>query len=236
VENKMKRYLSFLILLFVGLGFFLIAQATDEKDNDAIRETGSVQITNIIIDNFEDAGAWQGKMPRDLGIIRVMSREGGAGPVKDINSNENKFCLGAKIAYFKTGASWFSLAPPREIAVKGLSRELSVWACGRNFNHELQGIVRDYSGELRFTTFGKLNFPGWQKLNAQIPSSIEQENYKLYSSDRLRGIRFVSMLIKCSPDETVGEYYMYLDNLTAKTDIFLENPANLDKDDMRDTW
>lgn len=225
-------------VLMIGTSLFAQDANKDESLGVSanLSDTGSVQITNILIEAFEDAGSWQGLMPRDLGIIRVQAREGGPKDVIEKDKENNKYCLGAKVSFFKTGYSHFSLQPPREIQIKGVSKSLSIWVAGRNFTHKLRAIIRDFNGELRFTSFGRLNFYGWQQLHAQIPMSIVQENYKLFSVDRPRGIKFCSFVIDCAPDETVGDYFMYIDNLEAKTDIFWDNPSNLDSFDMKDTW
>lgn len=241
----MKKIILFCLSFFI-LTIFVSAQeaeGTEENNNDSadtdvpesLSDTGSVEISNILIENFEDAGAWQGEMPRDLGIIRVQAREGGPRDLTE-NNEKNKFCLGAKILFFKTGASWFSISPPKDIAVKGLSKSFSVWVAGRNFKHNLKALIRDYNGDLNMIEFGQLNFFGWQELYAQIPMSIEQENYKLYSVDRPRGIKFVSFFVNCAQDETVGSYYLYIDDLRAKTDVFWENPKNKDEYNPKDTW
>jgi len=228
--------LLFASLFFLGYSQDAANTGEEAKKAGNLSDTGTLEIQDIIIDDFEDAGSWQGQMPRDLGIIKIQAREGGAGELVKADAEKNKFVLGAKIAYFKTGPSWFSIYPPREIQIKGITKSLSVWVAGRNFSHVLKAIIRDYNGNLRYTSFGRLAFPGWQQLTAQIPLNVVQENYKLFSTDRPRGIRFVSFLVECAMDETVGEYYCYLDNLSAMSDMFLDNPENQDAHDPRDTW
>jgi hypothetical protein len=236
----MKKILAFFVLASLVSIFLLNAQPADTEPQDdaeiaSLADTASVVLTNIIVDDFEDAGAWQGEMPRDLGIIKIQAREGGAGEVKP-DENQTYYCLGAKVSFFKTGPSWFSISPPREIPIKGLCQSLSVWVCGRSFSHKLKAIMRDFNGELRFTSFNKLIFAGWKKLEARVPDNVIQDNYKLFSSDRPRGIKFVSFVVDCAQDETVGEYYMYLDNLEARSDVFYEVPENQIPHNMQDNW
>lgn len=238
----MKKIWLSVSILVLGAAWYLFAQdaatttADDGGSDNVLSDTGTVEIEQVLVDDFEDAGSWQGMMARDLGIIRVQKREGGPADLTEADPDNNQYILGAKVSYFKTGPSWFALAPPREIPVAGISKGLSVWVAGRNFQHHLKAIIRDFNGDLRFTKFGKLNFPGWQKMEAAIPDSVDQYNYRLVSYDRPRGILFHSLVIDCAMDETVGEYYLYLDNLEATSDMFLENPDNQIQDDPKDNW
>ncbi len=236
----MKKIILLSIVSLTALtvtGFYLFSQnaaapAATSSANSA--SVGGGTLTNFLIDNFEDAGAWQGNMPNDLGLIRILRREGGPKDLRNADSNANRYVLGAKVDYFKTGPSWFTVAPPKDIAIPGATRNFSIWVAGRSFSHVLKILYKDFNGEARYSIFGKLNFPGWQKLGAQVPPSVVQDNYKLNAVDHPRGIRITSLLVECAMDETSGEYFVYFDELRAQTDMF--NEDNKDPDDPQDDW
>ncbi|MFC1503935.1 flagellar filament outer layer protein FlaA [Spirochaetota bacterium] len=234
----MKIKIALMLLIILGLA---LAQnpppATVDTSRDADIKiestTAVVDIEDYVVDNFEDAGVWIGEMPRDMGIIRVIRKKGGPSKVTKAAQNAGEYVLGAKVKYFRTGHNWFGIYPPREKSIRGIAKVLSMWVCGRNYNHTIKIIIRDFRGNLNEISLGKINFLGWQELSAQIPSGVIQENYKL-SLDR--GIKFHSLLINCHPQETSGTFFIYLDNLIAKTDMFAERPENRDPDDMVDDW
>jgi len=231
----MKKILIAVSALIAFWGVYVFSQegtATKPAATTGLSGSGSV-ISNFTIDDFEDAGSWQGHMPIDLGLIRVLRREGAPGELKK-EGKQNKYVLGAKVAYFKTGPSWFAVTPPRPVPIPGIAKSFSLWVAGRSFSHILKATFKDYNGELRFCTFGKLNFPGWQKMSAQISPNVLQDNYKLNSLDRPRGISVTSLLIECAMEETSGEYYLYVDDFKAQTDVFFEE--NKDPDDIQDNW
>lgn len=201
----------------------------------AFAQSNSAQgMTNFLIDNFEDAGTWTGAMPTDLGIIRVSRKEGAPKELKGGDSNANKFILGSKVSYFTTGQSWFALRPPREVPLPGVTKNITVWAAGRNLNHTLKVMYRDFDGKIYLTPFGKLNYPGWQKLTAQIPTSVKQEDFRVTTPDHPRGITFVALVVECALGETTGDYFVYFDELRSEADTFLEN--NRDPEDPIDNW
>ena len=108
---------------------------------------------------------------------------------------------------------------------------MSVWVVGRNFNHVLKVMILDYFGEYKEITVGKLNFLGWKKMTFAIPPGITQSDYHYTAKN---GIQFLGFKVECDIDESYGRYYLYFDDLSAVTDLFLE--TNLDVDDMQDIW
>ena len=48
------------------------------------------------------------------------------------------------------------------------------------------------------------------------------------------GIRVIGFRIDFNPEDTYGNYYLYLDDLRAVTDLFPEESR--DTDDMQDNW
>jgi hypothetical protein len=126
----------------------------------------------------------------------------------------------------------------RAIPIEGITKIVSVWVVGRNYNHVLWLELKDFFGNSFELPMGKLNFQGWKKLSVAIPpqnpdgrTGIVQRNFH-YTSHM--GLRVVGFRIECDPDEDFGSYYIYFDDLRAVTDLFAEDMR--DSDDMPDTW
>jgi len=241
MKNKTKLYLKLTVLvifLFSIISMVLLfAQGNPAgnktKGSEYQSSTAIVDIEPFIIDDFEQAGLWYGVMPRDMGIIRVMKREGGPTSIKEKAPEKNKFVLGAKVKYFTPGFNWFGFKPPKPVKIPGIAKALSIWVAGRNYNHTLDIVIRNYKGKLNAIPTGRLNFMGWKELSGIIPISVPQDDFHTSSE---RGILFESILVKCDPKETSGTYYIYLDNLKARTDLFMEKEDNKDPDDPSDEW
>ena len=210
-----------IVLLFLAISGLVYAQDTE-----------GTKWRDYLVDSFEAAGEWEGEMPRDMGIIRVMRRDGAAPEGKD--SPGHKYVLGTKVSYFKRGPSWFSMSPPREISIGGITKKLKVWVAGRNFRHELKALIRDFMGNLHLVSFGSLNFPGWQQMESHLTHQVIQDDHRYIGREKQRGINLKSMVVECAQEEAYGHYYIYLDDLKAYTDFYLED--NRDPDDIIDDW
>lgn len=222
---------TFLILLAPAL---LWAQ---QEDIDELRvgvETATQLIADIPVTHLEDADAWSTSMPLDQGLILSMRRRGRPLEVPQIDPNdgtENSYVLGVKVSFTQRGYSRFRVSPPRPIKIPGITKALSVWVCGRSFRHRLYVHVLDYEGNPMILDMGLLDFVGWKKLSIAIPSSIKQYNYH---NTEWRGLSFNGMSIETDPEESYGTYYVYFDEIIARTDIYSEE--HRDEDDMEDGW
>jgi hypothetical protein len=125
--------------------------------------------------------------------------------------------------------------PIRPIPIEGITKTISVWVAGRNFNHELILLIQDFFGKNFELNMGNLNFQGWKQLTVYVPptreSGIVQRNY--HYNNRM-GIKIVGFRVDVDPTEAFGSYYVYLDDLRAVTDLFAEESR--DPDDMVDSW
>ena len=218
-----------------------VATNIDQKTvggKGVLGRSGLMNVRTLLLDDFETADDWLGQMPRDYGIIVVKRREGGPSEVRDADKENNKYVLGARISYFKTGAASFSITPPREIDVLGVSKSISVWVAGRNYSHRLYALIRYVVGRTHKVRIGKkLNFPGWEKISGQFTDNVIQEDLRYaLRSNKKRGIVLLSMFVECAMDETVGDYYFYMDQLQVETDMFYEDEQNRNLDDMIDKW
>ena len=202
-------------------------RVNETRADDNEKTADGVEV--VVIDDFEDAGIWEGDMPRDHGIIRVMRREGSP---KEINDAGSQYVLGAKISFFKTGFAWASISPPREKLINGLTRKLKLWTLGRGFNHELKAVIRDVVGQLHVISFGRLDYYGWKEMETLMISDSDNVKQSKRSFSGRDGIHLNSIVVDCAMDRTTGHYYIYFDNLRAEVEPF----EPLDEDDMRDDW
>ncbi len=195
-------------------------------------------LKEVSVTKFEDSAFWYGAMPLDMGVLTLKRLEGKPAEKKPIEDEaklgikeKDDYVLGVKVNFFRRGESSFSVHPLNPIAVEGITKTISVWAVGRNYNHVLKILFQDYFGNQQEVTVGKLNFIGWKKLTVAIPPSITQTEYHYTYKN---GIKITGFKVECDQMEAYGTYYLYLDDMRAVTDLFGE--AKRDQDDMSDGW
>ena len=231
------------IILTIGLALLLpallVAQATEGVKAESIGiDSAQQKLVEVSVNKFEDVAFWRSVMPVDQGIVKIRRFEGSPGDKEPVPGEkaaniqeEDRYVLGAKVQFFKRGKHVFAMFPVRPFAIEGLTKTISVWVVGRNFNHVLKAVISDYFGQRRELIIGKLNFMGWKKLTFAIPPRIVQEELHFTSK---RGIKFLGFKVEFAPAEAYGTYYIYFDDLRATTDLFAE--AFRDLDDMADGW
>jgi hypothetical protein len=150
----------------------------------------------------------------------------------------DRYVLGTRVDFLRRGYNSFTLNPEHPIPIEGITKTISIWVAGRNFNHTLSILIQDYFGREFELYMGKLNFQGWKKLTVAVPpqandgrNGIVQRNYH-YNNQM--GIKVVGLRVDCDPAEAQGSYYIYFDDLRAVTDLFAEDGRDLD--DMDDSW
>lgn len=240
----MKRAsLAAVLSLFVVAAF---AQQADLGTPDPEKigvDSAQQKLKEISVDKFESAGFWLSRMSTDEGYTTTRLFEGapaGKQPIEEEKDLDipDKYVLGTRIDFLRRGATSFTVFPIRPIPIEGITKTISVWVVGRNYNHTLKIMVQDFFGNEFELFMGKLNFQGWKKLTVAIPpqsadgkSGIIQRNYH-YNS--FMGLKVVGFKVECDPMEAYGSYYIYFDDLRAVTDLFAEE--NRDPDDMVDSW
>jgi len=235
----MKKALFLSLILTVALSGIVFAQDAGDPNASEIGISSAQQkLKEISISKMEDAGLWYGIMPGDEGILQLRRFDGSPldkepieGEVEAGIEEPDVNVLGAKVSFYKRGASTFSIRPVRPLPVEGITKTISVWVAGRNTNHVLQLQISDHFGNTAFINMGKLNFVGWKKVTVSVPPSIVQRDYHYFSK---MGITIDGFNILCDLDETYGNYYIYLDDLRAVTDLFAEESR--DEDDILDAW
>jgi hypothetical protein len=237
--------------LFFGIvcllaGGFLFAQSVDNIDAASLGAENSAQqyLKEISVDKFELEGFWRSEMSVDQGVTLSRLRDGSPEGKEPLEGEQNlstsdKYILGTRVDFYHRGPATIRILAEHPIQVEGITKTISVWAAGRNFNHELYVVIQDYNGRQYGLKMGSLNFQGWQQLSVAVPAQgddrsiggIKQQDYH-YASNM--GIKIVGFEIRCDPLETYGTYYLYLDDLRVVTDLFLENSR--DSDDVADGW
>jgi hypothetical protein len=212
-------------------------------------ETAQQKLKEVSVDKFEAAGFWEAKISADEGVITNRLFEGrpagsAAEPVADPRyvgqdpKTVDKYVLGVRTDFYTRGYNEIFINAKRPVPIEGITKTVSVWIVGRNYNHVLWLELKDFFGNTFELPMGKLNFQGWKKLSVAIPpqnpdgrTGIVQRNFH-YTSHM--GLKVVGFRIECDPEEAYGTYYIYFDDLRAVTDLFAEDMR--DQDDMSDTW
>jgi len=212
-------------------------------------ETAQQKLKEVSIDKFESAGFWDAAISADEGYIQARLFEGSpAGKANEPIADErnvgidtktaDKYVFGVRTDFYMRGSNEIYINAKRPIPIEGITKTLSVWVVGRNYNHQLKIVLQDFFGNRFELPMGKLNFQGWKKLSVAVPpqnpdgkTGIVQRNFH-YTSHM--GLKVVGFKIECDPEEAFGTYYVYFDDLRAVSDLFAED--NRDADDMPDTW
>jgi hypothetical protein len=242
----MKRLLAVVLVLFVA-GFMSAQQSGTEIGGPNPERLGIDEAQQLLkevsVEKFEHDGFWRSTMSHDEGFPTTRLFSGGPAskqPIPDEEGMEipDKYVLGTRVDFLRRGYNSFTLYPIRPIPIEGITKTISLWVVGRNFNHELKILIQDFFGRDYEIFVGKLNFQGWKKLTVAIPPQAEdglngvvQRNYH-YNNQM--GIKVTGFRVDCDPMEAYGSYYIYFDDLRAVTDLFAED--NRDPDDMSDAW
>jgi hypothetical protein len=212
-------------------------------------DTAQSKLKEVSVDMFQAAGFWDASISSDEGLVTSRLFEGrpagsAAEPPADpryVGQDPKivqKYVYGVKTQFYARGYNEIFITAKRPLPIEGITKTISVWVVGRNYNHILWVELKDFFGNGFELPMGKLNFSGWKKLSVAVPpqnpdgrSGIIQRNFH-YTSHM--GLKVVGFRIECDPDEAFGTYYIYFDDLRAVTDLFAED--NRDTDDLPDTW
>jgi hypothetical protein len=240
----MKRYI--IIALLISICGFAFAQQEEVGGTNTERlgiDAAQQKLKEISVEKFEHDGFWRSFMSPDQGYTTTRLFEGSPLGKKPIPEEEglnipDRYVLGTRVDYLHRGYSSFTMYPIRPIPIEGITKTISLWVAGRNFDHELHILIQDFFGRNFELYVGKLNFQGWKQLTVAIPpqamngwSGIVQRNYH-YNNQM--GIKVVGFRVDVDPMEAQGSYYVYLDDVRAITDLFAEDSR--DPDDMVDSW
>ncbi|MCL2410435.1 MAG: flagellar filament outer layer protein FlaA [Treponema sp.] len=238
---------KFLIVTFIFLiGSFLHAQEWEVGTTDPTRigiDTAQQMIMEVSVDRFEHDGLWRSRMSSDDGFTTTRLFRGAPAGRQPIPGEEgmdipDNYVLGTRVDFLRRGYHSFFIYPVRPIPIEGIVKTISMWVVGRNFNHELFVLVRDFFGRQYEFSMGRLNFMGWQRMFAVIPPAPDDGLSGVVQRSRHHfdhfGLQIVGFRIDVDPMEARGSYYIYFDALRAYTDLFSEH--HRDPDDMVDGW
>jgi hypothetical protein len=242
----MKRFI--LISLFLFFAGFLFAQQRGTEIGAPNAERIGIDVAQqllkeVSVDKFEHDGYWRSTMSPDDGYVTTRLFSGGPAGKEPVPEEEgldipDRYVLGSRVDFIHRGFTNFTIYPIRPVPVEGITKTVSVWVVGRNYNHELKLLLQDFFGRNYELYVGKLNFQGWKKLTVAIPPQAEdgfngivQRNF--HYNNQL-GIQITGFRVDCDPMEAYGSYYIYFDDLRAVTDLFAE--SSRDADDMSDAW
>ncbi len=232
----MKRFVLPIVLVLAAIAPVLAQQGVVNPNIGV--DTAQQRLKEVSISKFEDSGFWRVYMPIDQGVIEARRFVGGpAGkvPIPDEEAlgiaTPDDHVLGVKASFFRRGNAEIYVQPIRPLQAPGITKTISVWVAGRNFNHRLYVVVGDYFGNINFLDMGLLNFSGWKQLTVAVPPTIRQRDH--HYNDRM-GLQILGFMIDPALMETYGTYYVYFDDLRVLTDLFAEESR--DPDDMVDSW
>ena len=240
----MKKISFAILTLSVFFAVSVFAQTDSLSDPDASNignDSARQALREVSVERFEREGSWNVHISPDYGVISGRLFDGSPA-AKELNDPNNKQAedtkvLGVKVEFFRRGKNEFYITSARPIPIEGVTKTVSVWACGRNMGHQLWLLVQDYNGNNFEIWMGSLEFSGWKKITAAIPPSPDGEHgivqQSVYHGDK-PGLRIVGFRVDCNPMEARGSFYMYLDDMRAVTDLY--DLENRDEDDMMDNW
>jgi len=240
----MKRLLIAVLLLFAAAGL-VFAQEIGGPDPFMLGFFDSAQqmLREVSVDRFETEGFWVSSMSSDQGYVTSRLFRGGPSDKEPIPGEEDMnirddYVLGTRVDFLRRGYHTFYVRPIRPIPIEGITKTVSMWVVGRNFNHDLYLLIQDFFGRNYEIYMGRLNFQGWKRLTVaippQAPDGVNGVIQRSYHHTNQMGIRIMGFRVRCHPMEAFGSYYIYFDDLRAVTDLFAEH--NRDADDMVDGW
>jgi hypothetical protein len=231
----------FFVIIAAGMAF-----AQDVGDPDASQigiESAQQLLKEVSVDKFEAEGFWRSRMSTDQGFTSSRLFVGGPlgkEPIPEEDGMEipDENVLGVRVDFLRRGHNSFTIRPLRPIPIEGVTKTVSLWVVGRNFNHDITLLLQDFSGKNYEIYRGRRNFQGWRRLTAAIPpQSMDGRGgvvQRSYHYNNQMGIRITGFRIDTNPMESFGSYYVYFDDLRAVTDLFAEQDR--DPDDMSDGW
>lgn len=232
----MKK-ITFILFVLIVYCASVYAQTEIAPDDTGVL-TSQQKLKEISVSKMEDSGFWYGVMPADHGLIELKTFRGspaGKTPIGDEEQfglgEDDDHVVGAKVSFYHRGVVAFSVKPLRPLPIEGITKTISVWVAGRNNEHELEILISDHFGNRAVLPMGKLNFSGWKKLTVTVPPFIKQRDYHY---NDVMGLTVDGFNVKCNIDETYGQYYIYIDDIRAITDLFAEESR--DSDDIMDAW
>ncbi len=243
----MKKYLILFVMIVAMLPVAVFSQnttaapATTAADAETItvfdtiilpKEYSKEDVQTTTIDNFDLGDEWSVLMPREQGIALKKKITGKT----KTDTTSSTYCLGVKFITYCRGFNWIEIKPPSPIFIPGTTKAIALSVAGRNLRHKLIAWVADYLGTQYRIEMGSMNFKGWQRIAAPIPTFVKQ--YTRYVPE-YRPLHLIKFVIEFDPDEMVGDYYLYIDNFEAAADMYeqtYDGDELIDKKSKQEKW
>ena len=160
---------------------------------------------------------------------------------RDEPEDKKLFAFGVRAAFSRKGYNFLEFIPaergqtgeliPRRhgLQLPGKIRSLNVWIWGSNYNYSMDLHLQDYRGVVHVLRLGKLEFNGWGNITTRIPPYIPQSARHLVTLDETlpggvensrRGLRLMKLVLWTDPNEQVGGFFVYLDEIQIETDVY----------------
>ncbi|MDR0638164.1 MAG: flagellar filament outer layer protein FlaA [Spirochaetaceae bacterium] len=241
----MKRYTYISTVLFLAVAAFLSAQEVGTPEADRIQgNADNEELKEVSVEKFEIDGTWSASLSADAGFVTSRLFPGGPSDKTPVPEEEgldipDTKVFGARVDFLRRGDTSIFLYPQWPIPIEGITKTVSVWVAGRNYNHTLVLLIQDAMGRYFELEVGQLNFQGWKKLTVAIPPQPDYGRQGIVQRDLhftslAGGIRIAGFRIDVDPMEAYGTYFIYLDDLRATTDLFAE--TSREPDDPNDDW
>jgi len=155
--------------------------------------------------------------------------------------------LGINAAFNRRGYNYLEIIPaemndengelePSGIPIPGLADQMDLWVWGSLRDYYMDAHFRDHRGIVHTLRLGDINYRGWHNLSIRIPGWIPQTVE--YVPAR-RGLELVKLVLWTRPGERVDEFFVYIDELKVRTDLF-EQPFDgedlANPDFIREIW
>ena len=145
------------------------------------------------------------------------------------DSEEGAKFLGVQVKFNRRGDNWLDIVPakkgdnglqPHEIPFKGHVSRLDMWVWGAGYLYDLEILVRDCYGRVHTLPVGPLNFKGWKNMSVNVPKSIPQSSVYINAEKEMK---FVAFRVRTRPVEHVEDFYIFIDQFKALTDMHKES-------------
>ncbi|CEM62524.1 hypothetical protein DWQ65_01360 [Treponema phagedenis] len=133
--------------------------------------------------------------------------------------------MGVQFKFNRQGDNWVDIVPMKdgknyEIPLKGIVNRFDLWVWGAGYLYSMEMLVRDCNGRVHVLPLGPLNYQGWKNLAVKVPTNIPQASKYL---SNVKYMSFVAFRIRTSPMERVDDFYIFIDQFKALTNVFVNS-------------
>jgi hypothetical protein len=211
----------------------------------------TANLVSVILDNFDqpDKTAWIVQGSKFAAKDYPQSTLVRAWPDALYGANKDKkdlYSLGIHAKFDRKAYNSIEIIPakkgdngklvPNPIMMPGRAKALDLWLWGSNYFFYMEAHIRDFQGVDHVLPMGDLNFQGWRNLSITIPTSIPQARRHI---PRYQGLELTEFVIWTRPNESVDDFYVFIDQVKVLTDLFesrFDGDNLADQDYLKDVW